>query len=158
DVGAVLPDHARQLVERSRLIARRDHDRQLALGRGSTSNSPGRRAVRIRSTLRAVNVRRDGAPAARHLTRLLVCGHPAAWNGRRGLGGGISMYDYVIVGAGSAGCVLANRLTEDPTTRVLLLEAGGPDDKREVRIPAAFSKLFKTPVDWAYVTDEQPQL
>src|SRR5579884_2521669 len=68
------------------------------------------------------------------------------------------MYDYVIVGAGSAGCVLANRLSEDASTRVLLLEAGGPDDKKEIHIPAAFSKLFKTPYDWAYETEPEPQL
>ena len=68
------------------------------------------------------------------------------------------MYDYVIVGAGSAGCVLANRLSADPQTRVLLLEAGGPDSRREVHIPAAFSKLFKTPADWNYQTEPQPQL
>ena len=68
------------------------------------------------------------------------------------------MYDYIIVGAGSAGCVLANRLTEDPDVRVLLLEAGGPDTQREISIPAAFSKLFKSPVDWAYYTDEEPQM
>lgn len=68
------------------------------------------------------------------------------------------MYDYVIVGAGSAGCVLANRLTEDPATTVLLLEAGGPDEVQEIHIPAAFSTLFKSPLDWAYETEEQPHL
>jgi choline dehydrogenase len=68
------------------------------------------------------------------------------------------MYDYIIVGAGSAGCVLANRLTEDPATTVLLLEAGGPDEAQEIHIPAAFSGLFKSPLDWAYETEEQPHL
>lgn len=70
----------------------------------------------------------------------------------------IRSYDYIIVGAGSAGCVLAARLTENPHFRVLLLEAGGPDNPREVRIPAAFSKLFKTPVDWDYSTEEELHL
>jgi choline dehydrogenase len=60
------------------------------------------------------------------------------------------MYDYIIIGAGSAGCVLANRLTEDPAVRVLLLEAGGSDQRQEVQIPPAFAKLFKSDVDWNY--------
>jgi choline dehydrogenase len=65
------------------------------------------------------------------------------------------MYDYIIIGAGSAGCVLANRLSEDPQTSVLLLEAGGPDKQREIHIPAAFSKLFRTPLDWEYYTEAE---
>ena len=67
-------------------------------------------------------------------------------------------YDYIIVGAGSAGCVLAARLTENSFANVLLLEAGGPDTAREIRIPAAFSKLFKTSVDWNYSTEPEPHL
>jgi choline dehydrogenase len=67
-------------------------------------------------------------------------------------------FDYVIVGAGSAGCVLANRLTEDPGARVLLLEAGGDDDADEIHIPAAFPTLFKTRWDWNYETTQQKYL
>ncbi|HEV2783423.1 MAG TPA: GMC family oxidoreductase N-terminal domain-containing protein [Actinophytocola sp.] len=67
-------------------------------------------------------------------------------------------YDYVVVGAGSAGCVLANRLSEDPGRTVLLLEAGGEDDADEIRIPAAFPALFKTKWDWNYETVEQKHL
>ena len=67
-------------------------------------------------------------------------------------------YDYIIVGAGSAGCVLAARLTEDPHLRVLLLEAGASTTPRESRIPAAFSKLYKTAVDWNYSTEPEPHL
>ncbi|MGA7091047.1 MAG: choline dehydrogenase [Candidatus Acidiferrales bacterium] len=69
-----------------------------------------------------------------------------------------SSFDYIVVGAGSAGCVLAARLTEDPHTRVLLLEAGGPDSAREVHIPAAFSRLFQGPLDWNYSTEPEPHL
>jgi choline dehydrogenase len=67
-------------------------------------------------------------------------------------------YDYIIVGAGSAGCVLAARLTEDKRVRVLLLEAGAPTRPRESQIPAAFSKLYKTAVDWNYSTEPEPHL
>jgi choline dehydrogenase len=67
-------------------------------------------------------------------------------------------YGYVIVGAGSAGCVLANRLSADPMCRVALLEAGGPDRAREIHIPVAFTKFFLTGYDWNFRTSKQPQL
>lgn len=63
-------------------------------------------------------------------------------------------YDFIVVGAGSAGCVLANRLSASHT--VLLLEAGGSDHRPEVRIPAAFSKLFKTDADWDFSSGPEP--
>ena len=67
-------------------------------------------------------------------------------------------YGYVIVGAGSAGCVLANRLSADPMCRVALLEACGPDRAREIHIPVAFTKFFLTGYDWNFRTTKQPQL
>lgn len=67
-------------------------------------------------------------------------------------------YDFIIVGAGSAGCVLANRLSTDPAVSVLLLEAGGPDKKLEIHIPAAYSKLNGTSVDWGFWTEPQEAL
>jgi choline dehydrogenase len=67
-------------------------------------------------------------------------------------------YHYIIVGAGSAGCVLANRLSADPACRVALLEAGGPDRKWAIRIPLAAIRLFQSAYDWNYRTNKQPQL
>lgn len=62
-------------------------------------------------------------------------------------------YDYVIIGAGAAGCALAHRLSEDLRQRVLLVEAGGSDRVLPVKIPAAFTKLFGTERDYAYRTE-----
>src|SRR5262245_42085655 len=67
-------------------------------------------------------------------------------------------HDYVIVGAGSAGCVLANRLTEDPGVRVLLLEAGPARLHRYVSIPAAWPKLLRGRHDWRFFTEPQREL
>src|SRR3984885_2572741 len=66
------------------------------------------------------------------------------------------MYDYIIIGAGSAGCVLANRLSEDPSVRVLLLEAGGRDRSLKIKIPAAFPEQFHSKLDWDYATEPEP--
>jgi choline dehydrogenase len=63
------------------------------------------------------------------------------------------VFDYVIVGGGSAGCVVAARLAEDPGVRVLLLEAGpAAENVAEIRIPAAYTRLFRSRYDWNYVT------
>ncbi len=66
------------------------------------------------------------------------------------------MYDYVIVGAGSAGCVLAARLSEDPDVSVLLLEAGPPDVNENLHVPLGYLKLARTEVDWDYCTAPEP--
>jgi choline dehydrogenase len=66
------------------------------------------------------------------------------------------MYDYVIVGAGSAGCVLAARLSEDPDVSVLLLEAGPPDVNENIHVPLGYLKLAGTEVDWGYTTAPEP--
>lgn len=69
----------------------------------------------------------------------------------------VAPYDYVIVGAGSAGCVLARRLSEDPATRVLLLEAGGADRHPYLRVPLGVGKLHeKRLFDWGYDTVAEP--
>ena len=68
-------------------------------------------------------------------------------------------YDYIIVGAGSAGCVLANRLTENPENRVLLLEAGPRDTNIWIHVPLGYGKLFaRTDVNWAYESEPEPAL
>ncbi|MBO0679694.1 GMC family oxidoreductase N-terminal domain-containing protein [Mycolicibacterium sp. S2-37] len=66
--------------------------------------------------------------------------------------------DYIVVGTGSAGSVVANRLSADPRVRVVVLEAGPPDRDKYVHIPAAFSKLFRTELDWDYRTEPQKEL
>lgn len=68
-------------------------------------------------------------------------------------------FDYIVVGAGSAGCAVAARLSENPKTSVLILEAGPTDaDQEAVHVPAAFPNLFKTPLDWDYSSTEQEGL
>lgn len=68
------------------------------------------------------------------------------------------VYDFIIVGAGTAGCILAHHLSEDPGCRVLVLEAGGSDQRHEIHTPLAFPKLLRSPVDWAHFTVPQPAL
>jgi choline dehydrogenase len=65
--------------------------------------------------------------------------------------------DFIVIGAGSAGCAVAARLSEDPATRVLLLEAGGEDKNRWIHIPLGFGKTFADPsVNWCYETEPDP--
>lgn len=67
-------------------------------------------------------------------------------------------FDHIVVGGGSAGCVLAARLSADPSRSVLLLEAGGGGRRPEAVVPALYSRLFRTSADWAYRTEPQPEL
>ena len=63
----------------------------------------------------------------------------------------VETFDYIIVGAGSAGCILAARLSEDTNVKVCLLEAGGPDRHPYIHVPAGFIKTFYDPsVNWNY--------
>jgi choline dehydrogenase-like flavoprotein len=66
--------------------------------------------------------------------------------------------DYIVVGTGSAGSVVANRLSEDPSIEVVVLEAGPRDKDKFIHIPAAFSKLMRSEVDWNYLTEPQKEL
>jgi choline dehydrogenase len=70
----------------------------------------------------------------------------------------IEAFDYIVIGAGSAGCAIAHRLTEDADVSVLLVEAGGPDTDPNIHELAGFMKLFGSDVDWKYETEPEPGL
>ena len=67
-------------------------------------------------------------------------------------------YDYIIIGAGSAGCVLANRLSANPNHSVLLVEAGKKDSNPLIHVPGGYTMLNKTAVDWGFWTEPQEQV
>ena len=102
-----------------------------------------------RAAARALRARATAAPGG-------VAAHRWRDDARRRRVG--PMHDYLIVGAGSAGCALAARLTEDPDVSVLLVEAGPPDSEEALHIPVAFSKLYRTPFDWDYISGPEPAL
>ena len=68
----------------------------------------------------------------------------------------MAAYDFIVVGAGSAGCAVAGRLATHSASTVLLIEAGGSDRRLEVRAPLAFGRQFGTALDWAYETEPEP--
>jgi len=73
-------------------------------------------------------------------------------------GNDVAIADYVVVGTGSAGSAVAERLSADPRNRVVVLEAGGKDTDRRIKMPVTWTQLFRSPIDWDYLTEPQPEL
>ena len=111
-----------------------------AQGRGRAAGC--RRGNRVARGGRAPRHRRDHLRRRRHAHRFPAVKH-----------------DYIIVGAGSAGCVLANRLSDSPSKSILLLEAGPRDTNIWIQVPLGYGKLFtRTDVNWAYESEPEPAL
>jgi choline dehydrogenase len=110
---------------------------------------------------RSQTVARTAGPASGQTGKKTGAPPRAASGEARGVAGAPEdlVFDYVIVGAGSAGCLLANRLSADPGTRVLLLEAGGPDSWHWIHIPVGYLYCIGNPrTDWCYRTQPDPGL
>jgi choline dehydrogenase len=71
-------------------------------------------------------------------------------------GGPVAAYDFIVVGAGSAGCAVAGRLASESSSTVLLIEAGGTDRRLAIRAPLAFPLQFGTSLDWGYESEPEP--
>jgi choline dehydrogenase len=71
---------------------------------------------------------------------------------------GLAVADYVVVGTGSAGSVVAERLSADPRNQVVVVEAGDKDTDRRIHMPVTWMQLFRSPIDWDYLTEPQPEL
>ena len=69
----------------------------------------------------------------------------------------VNNYDFIVIGAGSAGCVLANRLSKDSSNKVLLIEAGGTDRRFYVQMPIGYGKTYyQKEVNWMYMAEPSP--